>query len=344
MNPFNITQAEMNIEKIDFLKNLILLIWKGADAQVSELEFRIVEQMVTDYYDAYFHKFDGYDPVQRETLRKTLTAYEKRRNSENTEDLSLLEKKVEERIAQLEKRRKALKVTSLSFNTFYEYSCERLELICLENNISGIDYDRYIYMIQPFYKGGTYDKILNENVDTTLFSETFIVFEVDAIKENKKQPGYIPCGSAITSYARNFTIRAAQKNFYGADKPGFAYADTDSLHCDDMSPEDLVDIPVHESKFCHWKLESFWDRAIFTRQKTYIEHVTHENQRKIDTPYYDVKGAGIPERSKKIFIDKIEKGEYDLTDFKVGLKLEGKLVAKRIKGGTVLKETTYEMR
>lgn len=31
------------------------------------------------------------------------------------------------------------------------------------------------------------------------------------IKENKKQPGYIPCGSAITSYARNFTIRAAQK-------------------------------------------------------------------------------------------------------------------------------------
>ena len=186
MNPFNITQAEMNIEKIDFLKNLILLIWKGADAQVSELEFRIVEQMVTDYYDTYFHKFDGYDPVQRETLRKTLTAYEKRRNSENTEDLSLLEKKVEERIAQLEKRRKALKVTSLSFNTFYEYSCERLELICLENNISGIDYDRYIYMIQPFYKGGTYDKILNENVDTTLFSETFIVFEVDAIKENKK--------------------------------------------------------------------------------------------------------------------------------------------------------------
>ena len=186
MNPFNITQAEMNIDKIDFLKNLILLIWKGADAQVSELEFRIVEQMVTDYYDAYFHKFDGYDPVQRETLRKTLTAYEKRRNSENTEDQSLLEKKVEERIAQLEKRRKALKVTSLSFNTFYEYSCERLELICLENNISGIDYDRYIYMIQPFYKGGTYDKILNENVDTTLFSETFIVFEVDAIKENKK--------------------------------------------------------------------------------------------------------------------------------------------------------------
>lgn len=68
-------------------------------------------------------------------------------------------------------------VALLSFNTFYEYSCERLELICLENNITEIDYDKYSYMIQPFYKGGNYDKILNENVDTTLFSETFIVLK-----------------------------------------------------------------------------------------------------------------------------------------------------------------------
>ena len=186
MNPFNITQAELNIEKIDFLKNLILLIWKGSDTKITELEFRIVEQMVTDYYDAYFHGFDGYDPVQRENLHKTLIAAEKRKGRWNAENLPELEQKVDSKIRLLEERRKALKVNSLSFNTFYEYSCERLELICLENNITEIDYDKYTYMIQPFYKGGNYDKILNENVDTTLFSETFIVFEVDAIKENKK--------------------------------------------------------------------------------------------------------------------------------------------------------------
>ena len=186
MNPFNITQAELNIEKIDFLKNLILLIWKGSDTKITELEFRIVEQMVTDYYDAYFYGFDGYDPVQRENLHKTLIAAEKRKGRWNAENLPELEQKVDGKIRLLEERRKALKVASLSFNTFYEYSCERLELICLENNITEIDYDKYTYMIQPFYKGGNYDKILNENVDTTLFSETFIVFEVDAIKENKK--------------------------------------------------------------------------------------------------------------------------------------------------------------
>ena len=186
MNPFNITQEELNIEKIDFLKNLILMIWKGSEAKITELEFRIVEQMVTDYYDAYFQGFDGYNAMQRETLRKSLIAAEKRKGTWGVEDMTCLEKKVDDKIRLLEERRKALKVTSLSFNTFYEYSCERLELICLENNITEIDYDKYTYMIQPFYKGGNYDKILNENVDTTLFSETFIVFEVDAIKENKK--------------------------------------------------------------------------------------------------------------------------------------------------------------
>ena len=56
------------------------------------------------------------------------------------------------------------------------------------------------------------------------------------VQEDAKIPGYIPVGSAITSYARNFTIRAAQKNYHGPDKPGFVYADTDSIHCD-ISPD-----------------------------------------------------------------------------------------------------------
>ncbi len=186
MNPFRITREELNIEKTDFLKNLILLIWKGSDAKVSELETRVVEQIVNEYYDSYFNGFDGYNPAQRETLRKSLVAAEKRKGTWSVGQTEELNIKAEETIRMLEERRKALSVTSLSFNSFYEYSCERLELICIENNITGIDCDNYSYMILPFYKGGIYEKILNENVDTTLFSETFIVFEVDSIKENKK--------------------------------------------------------------------------------------------------------------------------------------------------------------
>lgn len=163
------------------------------------------------------------------------------------------------------------------------------------------------------------------------------------VKEHAKAPGYIPCGAAITSYSRCFTITAAQQNYCGPNERGFIYADTDSIHCD-LKPEEVKGITVHPTEFCCWKLESYWDEAIFTRQKTYIEHVTHEDGEPIETPFYDVKCAGMPKKSKQIFLDKMEAGEYDLTDFKIGLKVEGKLTPKRIRGGVVLQETTYEMR
>ena len=182
MNPFNISKRELNIEKIDFLKNLILLIWKGSETQIPELEFRVVEQLVTEYYDFYFNGIQPYPSAQKETLRKNLSTMEKRRGTE----LSQIHDKVEKLIKGLEERRMALAVKTLSFDSFYEFACERLDQICIENNITTIDCDNFAYMLQNFYRGGKYDKILNENVDSTLFDETFIVFEVDAIKENKQ--------------------------------------------------------------------------------------------------------------------------------------------------------------
>lgn len=182
MNPFNISKRELNIEKIDFLKNLILLIWKGSEVQIPELEFRVVEQLVTEYYDFYFNGVQPYPSAQKETLRKNLSTMEKRRGTELTQ----IHDKVEKLIHGLEERRMALAVKTLSFDSFYEFACERLDQICIENNITTIDCDNFAYMLQNFYRGGKYDKILNENVDSTLFDETFIVFEVDAIKENKQ--------------------------------------------------------------------------------------------------------------------------------------------------------------
>ena len=164
-----------------------------------------------------------------------------------------------------------------------------------------------------------------------------------AVEEHAKRPGYIPVGSAITSYARNFTIRAAQLNYYGPDKPGFIYADTDSIHCN-LKPDEFKGVPVDPVKFCHWKLESSWDKGLFVRQKTYMEHVVAENLEPIDESYWNVKCAGMPDNSKKYFLSKMEKGEFQLSDFKVGLKVPGKLVPKRIKGGVLLVETNYEMR
>lgn len=178
------------------------------------------------------------------------------------------------------------------------------------------------------------------------------------IQEQNKEPIYIATGSAITSYSRNFTIRAAQANYYGKGKRGFKYADTDSIHCD-LKPSEIKGIKVHDTAFCCWKLEACWDIAKFVRQKTYVEHVTHEDLQPIDKPYYNIKCAGMPDSCKDLFL--ISMGEKEptkkqekykefyeqkrtLDDFKVGLTIPSKLVPVTIKGGVVLSETEYTLR
>lgn len=133
MNPFAIKREELNIEKIGFLKNLVMLIWKGTQGEVTKTEDRLIEQVITEYFDEYFMK-----------------------------------KQIE----------------NLSFNTFYEYSKVRIPQIIKENNLAGIDLAAYNYLLKDFYKGGSHELTLNENLDTKLFDETFIVFEIDSIKDD----------------------------------------------------------------------------------------------------------------------------------------------------------------
>lgn len=175
--------------------------------------------------------------------------------------------------------------------------------------------------------------------------------------EYEKKVGYIPCGSAITSYARTFTVKAAQANYYGKGKNGFIYADTDSIHCN-IDISELKGVRIHPTDFNAWKCESYWDSAIFVRQKTYIEHVTHENQKPIEKPYYDIKCAGmtkkckdllnasitqeIPEDLKENELKFVQK-KRTLEDFKSGLVVPGKLTPKRISGGLLLVETDYKL-
>ena len=57
MNPFRINRQELNVEKTGFLKNLVLLIWKGSQGTVSKTEDRLIDQVITEYYDVYFNGF-----------------------------------------------------------------------------------------------------------------------------------------------------------------------------------------------------------------------------------------------------------------------------------------------
>ena len=174
------------------------------------------------------------------------------------------------------------------------------------------------------------------------------------VPEHDKKGGYIAIGSAVTSYARDFTIRVAQMNYKSEGDDGFIYADTDSIHCR-LNPEDAVGIKIHDTDFCCWKCESVWDEGIFVRAKTYIE--TTQND---DEIIYDIKCAGMPQNCKNLFIKSITRdfneNDYNeteleflketrtLKDFKVGLVVPSKLMPKNIRGGIVLLPTTFKLR
>lgn len=274
--------------------------------------------------------------------------------------------------------------------TDYQLIKEHYELVdfeiidgCYFYSMVGI-FDEYINKyakIKKESKGALRElaKLFLNNLYGKMASSTDSSFKIAYVKddksigfmqvvENEKKPGYIAIGSAITSYSRNFTIRAAQKNYYGAEKRGFIYADTDSIHCD-LSPDEIKGIDIDDKEFCCWKLESCWDKGIFTRQKTYIEHVTHENLVPLEESkqYNNIKCAGMPKKCKDLFelsmqgtadvnenwsdeekeflFDKYNKPIVrDYSDFKVGLKVPDKLRPIRIRGGVLLVNTTYEMR
>ena len=288
-----------------------------------------------------------------------------------------------------------LTMTMTDYKLFLEhYDVEDFEILdgCYFNVAKGL-FDEYIDKYKKIKMESTgairqLAKLFLNNLCGKMATNTNSSFKVAFLKEDgslgyflvekhDKKPGYIPIGSAITSYARNFTIRAAQANFYGVNKKGFIYADTDSIHCD-LPKEKIKGIVEHPTEFCCWKIESIWDIGVFARQKTYIERVV-EDDSKNEKPYLNIKCAGMPTKCKKLLeyalikdknieddiknIDTIEtedekvflqelteeeinfaKQNLTFSDFKTGLVIPGKLVPRNIRGGVLLCDTTYEMR
>ncbi|MBO5681067.1 MAG: hypothetical protein J6T08_05065 [Lentisphaeria bacterium] len=169
------------------------------------------------------------------------------------------------------------------------------------------------------------------------------------VPEDARKLVYIPVGAAVTAAARNYTIRAAQANYYGKNKPGFIYADTDSLHMD-IPIEQVKGVTLHDSNFLCWKHEASWKRGLFLRQKTYIE---------TDDESCNVTACGMGKRCKELIASAItgaDPGElsepeqefmerfHKLEDFQIGLEVPSNLKQKRMKGGVVLMEDYFCIR
>lgn len=74
-----------------------------------------------------------------------------------------------------------------SFNTFYEFIRDEYQEILKTKRTREKDFDvwGFLNVLEPYYKGGEYDYLLNSEKQLDLLSKRFIVFELDNIKDNK---------------------------------------------------------------------------------------------------------------------------------------------------------------
>ena len=246
MNPFKVTDAEYNEnfgEKKNFLKSLIFQLFKGAEFP-TKLEDAVINQTIVEYYEEYFHPFEGFNEEERKEM-KTKLLLEDKKNGEydkfeeeleerygdeyeieeleykklSDRDKRISEKlkaviedkaategekevaqralqrltpevienkylmRIEHQIDKIERQKKKLKVTELSFNSYYEFAVERIPQIMKQQNIQFNIHD-FATILQDFYKGGENESILNNDIDGSLFDEKFIVFEIDKVKDD----------------------------------------------------------------------------------------------------------------------------------------------------------------
>lgn len=246
MNPFKVTDAEYNEnfgEKKNFLKSLIFQLFKGAEFP-TKLEDAVINQTIVEYYEEYFHPFEGFNEEDRKEM-KTKLLLEDKKNGEydkfeeeleerygdeyeieeleykklSDRDKRVSEKlkaviedkaategekevaqralqrltpevienkylmRIEHQIDKIERQKKKLRVTELSFNSYYEFAVERIPQIMKQQNIQFNIHD-FATILQAFYKGGENESILNNDIDGSLFDEKFIVFEIDKVKDD----------------------------------------------------------------------------------------------------------------------------------------------------------------
>ncbi|MDV2444976.1 conjugal transfer protein TraG [Elizabethkingia anophelis] len=74
-----------------------------------------------------------------------------------------------------------------SFNGFYEYVRDYYSKVLETKKVREKDFDiaNFLNVLEPYYKGGEYDYLLNSDKQLDLLSKRFIVFEIDAIKDHK---------------------------------------------------------------------------------------------------------------------------------------------------------------
>ncbi|MCD8034307.1 MAG: TraG family conjugative transposon ATPase [Alistipes sp.] len=132
-----------------------------------------------------FYVEDGvYDVEKRESLKTLILTLWKRESEEPTRSEEVaLSNAVNLYLSKLRSDRSIVP----SFDTFYEFVETDYRRLLEQKRVREKDFDleNFLNVLEPYYRGGEYDYLLNSDKQLDLLDKRFIVFELDNVAENK---------------------------------------------------------------------------------------------------------------------------------------------------------------
>ena len=132
-----------------------------------------------------FYTADGvFDIEKRESIKTLILTLWKRDDEAPTraEEVAL-SNAVNLYLSELKKNPKLVP----SFDTFYEFVGGDYRRLLRQKNVreKDFDIDGFLNVLEPYYRGGEYDYLLNSDKELDLLDKRFIVFELDNIRDHK---------------------------------------------------------------------------------------------------------------------------------------------------------------
>jgi conjugation system TraG family ATPase len=132
-----------------------------------------------------FYTDDGvFDIEKRESIKTLILTLWK---SENEAPTRSEEVALSNAVNQYIERLKSDGGMAPSFNTFYEFVRDEYTEVLITKKVREKDFDvaNFLNVLEPYYRGGEYDYLLNSDKQMDLLNKRFIVFELDNIKDHK---------------------------------------------------------------------------------------------------------------------------------------------------------------
>lgn len=135
-------------------------------------------------FNPFYVKDGVYDIEKRESIKTLLLTLWKRESQEpeRSEEVAL-SNAVNLYLAKL----KDDPTIAPSFDSFYEFVSTDYRRLLEQKRVREKDFDieNFLNVLEPYYRGGEYDYLLNSDKQLDLLDKRFIVFELDNVSENK---------------------------------------------------------------------------------------------------------------------------------------------------------------